>query len=130
MKSYALAIAFSVLLAAVYSFQNPGEVTVRFLIWTRELPQGVWESAVFGAGCVLMWIVSLSAYWELRSKFKGRIKEQEKRIQKLEEERLSILRAINGKDALPRPEDGATVPSGGVTEKREGDEENGGSLSR
>lgn len=96
MRSYALAVAVSVLLAAVYAFQNSGEVTVRFFIWTREVPQGIWEAAIFAGGCVLMWFVSISAWLELRGTYKRQVKEQEARIQKLEEERLSILRAIHG----------------------------------
>ena len=84
MRSYALAIAFSVLLAAVYAFQNPGDVTVRFLVWTREVPQGVWEAAVFAGGCVLMWVVSLSAFLELRTSYRSRFKEQDMKIKKLE----------------------------------------------
>ncbi|HCL79522.1 MAG TPA: DUF1049 domain-containing protein [Synergistaceae bacterium] len=91
-RSYALAIAFSVLLSAVYAFQNPGDITVRFLLWSREVPQGIWEAAVFAAGCVLMWIVSLSAHLEIRGKYRHQIKEQETKIKKLEDERLAFLR--------------------------------------
>lgn len=109
MRSYALAIAFSVLLAAVYAFQNPGDVTVRFLVWTREVPQGVWEAAVFAGGCVLMWVVSLSAFLELRTSYRSRFKEQDMKIKKLEEERISILRAISGGDQ-PKPSHDNTSP--------------------
>ncbi len=110
MRSYALAIAFSVLLAALYAFQNPGDVTVRFLLWTRDVPQGVWEAAVFAGGCVLMWVVSLSAFLELRTSYRSRFKEQDLKIKKLEEERLSILRAISGGDQ-PIPPAGEKTPS-------------------
>jgi len=57
MKSYALAIALAMLLAAVYAFQNTGEVLVRFLMWEVSLPQGIWEIMLFAAGGVLMWIL-------------------------------------------------------------------------
>ncbi len=94
MRSYTVAIAFAVLVSAVFSYQNPGEVTIRFLVWTRQLPQGVWEVAVFSAGCVLMWIVSLSAHLEGRVRFRKIIREQTERISKLEEDRATILKAI------------------------------------
>jgi uncharacterized integral membrane protein len=93
MRSYALAVAFSVLLSAVYAFQNPGDITVRFLLWSREVPQGVWEAAVFAAGCVLMWIVSISAFIEQRTRYRQQIKEQETKVKKLEEERRELLRS-------------------------------------
>ena len=117
MRSYALAIAFSVLLAAVYAFQNPGDVTVRFLMWTREMPQGIWEAAVFAGGCVLMWVVSLSAFLELRTSYRGRFKEQDMKIKKLEEERISILRAISGNDQPGPVSDGKISPAPPVPEK-------------
>ena len=117
MRSYALAIAFSVLLAAVYAFQNPGDVTVRFLLWTRDVPQGIWEAAVFAGGCVLMWVVSISAFLELRTSYRGRFKDQDIKIKKLEEERISILRAISGGDQpKPDPED-KTSPFPSTPEK-------------
>lgn len=110
MRSYTLAIAFSVLLSAVYAFQNPGDITVRFLLWSREVPQGIWEAAVFAAGCVLMWIVSLSAHLEIRGKYRQQMKERETKIKKLEDERLVFLRtaAMNNEppvqtSAAPEP---------------------------
>ena len=94
MRSFTVAIAFAVLVSAVFSYQNPGDVTIRFLVWTRQLPQGVWEVAVFSAGCVLMWIVSLSAHLEGRARFRKIIREQTERIAKLEDDRANILKAI------------------------------------
>ena len=94
MRSYTVAIAFAVLVSAVFSYQNPGDVTIRFLVWTRQLPQGVWEVAVFSAGCVLMWIVSLSAHLEGRARFRKIIREQTERVAKLEDDRANILKAI------------------------------------
>lgn len=94
MRSYTVAIAFAMLLSAIFSYQNPGDVTVRFLVWTRQIPQGVWEVSVFAAGCVLMWIVSVSAHIEGRGRFRKVIREQADRIARLEEERADILKAI------------------------------------
>ena len=64
MKSYALAMAVAMLAAAGYVFQNPGDVTVRVLLWERQMPQGVWEVLLFALGALLMWIVSLLALME------------------------------------------------------------------
>ena len=94
MKSYALAIALAMLLAAVYAFQNTGEVLVRFLMWEVSLPQGIWEIMLFAAGGVLMWMVSLFAMMESRSKYTRQIKEKESRIKELENERSSLMDAI------------------------------------
>ena len=94
MRSYTVAIAFAVLVSAIFSYQNPGDVTIRFLVWTRQLPQGVWEVAAFSAGCVLRWIVSLSAHLEGRARFRKIIREQAERIAKLEEDRANILKAL------------------------------------
>ncbi len=94
MKSYALAIALAMLLAAVYAFQNTGEVLVRFLMWEVSLPQGIWEIMLFAAGGVLMWMVSLFAMMESRSKYTRQIKEKESRVKELENERSSLMDAI------------------------------------
>ncbi|HCA40417.1 MAG TPA: DUF1049 domain-containing protein [Aminobacterium sp.] len=95
MRSYALAIGLAMLLSAIYAFQNTGEVAVKFLIWTRQVPQGIWEVAVFAGGCVLMWLVSLSAAFESRGKYKKKMRELEEQVKKLEDERTSLLNALN-----------------------------------
>lgn len=46
MKSYTLAVALAMLLSALYAFQNPGDVTVRFLLYERTVPQGDRKSVV------------------------------------------------------------------------------------
>lgn len=96
MRSYALAIAASMLLAAIYVFQNDaGEVTVRFLIFERVFPQGVWEVLLFSVGAVVMWVFSILASLELRASYRGKIKERDKKIQTLEDEKSSLLGAIS-----------------------------------
>lgn len=95
MKSYVLAIALAMLVAAGFVFQNPGIVTVHFLIWTRELPQGVWEVALFAAGGILMWGVSLVAMMEVRNKYRREIRSRDRRVQELQEERDSLVNALN-----------------------------------
>ncbi len=85
MKSYALAIAIAMLVAAGYAFQNTGDVTVRFLIWERQIPQGIWEILLFAAGGILMWFVSLVALLEVRSGLKREIRDLQKRNEALSE---------------------------------------------
>jgi uncharacterized integral membrane protein len=94
MKSYTLAIAISMLLSAVYAFQNGSSVTVRFLFFERSLPQGIWEVLLFSFGVMLMWVFSLVAMLEIRGKLKGRIKDLEDKVRGLEEEKRSLLEAV------------------------------------
>ena len=94
MKSYTLAVALAMLLSALYAFQNPGDVTVRFLLYDRTVPQGLWEVLLFSSGAVLMWVFSLAALLEVRKKYRGQIKALEKRAEGLEEERKSLLAAL------------------------------------
>lgn len=101
MKSYALAIAMAMLLAAVYAFQNTGEVLVKFLLWEVALPQGIWEVMIFAAGGVLMWMVSLFAMIESRSKYVKQIKEKDAKIKSLEEEHASLMGAIRHGGSQP-----------------------------
>ena len=94
MKSYTLAVALAMLLSALYAFQNPGDVTVRFLLYDRTVPQGLWEVLLFSSGAVLMWVFSLAALLEVRKKYRGQIKALEKRAEGLAEERKSLLAAL------------------------------------
>jgi uncharacterized membrane protein YciS (DUF1049 family) len=93
--SYILAIAFSILLSALYAFQNAGDIYVKFIVFERQFPQGVWEALLFSAGVVLMWIFSLFASFETRGRFKAKIKEKDLKITQLEEEKKSLLLAFN-----------------------------------
>lgn len=93
-KSYALAIALAMLVSAIYAFQNAGDVTVRFLVFEQTFPQGMWEVLLFAAGAILMWLFSLLALLEVKGKHKTALKEKEKRIAELEEERASLLAAL------------------------------------
>lgn len=96
MKSYALAIALSMLISAIYAIQNTQEITVRFLFFEGVYSQGLWEVILFSAGSVLMWLFSLLALLEVRSKYRGQIRERDKKITSLEEERNSLLLAFRG----------------------------------
>ncbi|MDR3353682.1 MAG: LapA family protein [Synergistaceae bacterium] len=93
MKVYILAIAVSILLTAIYSVQNSDEITVRFFsAWTFR--QGVWEAVLFSGGAVIMWLFSVFGSWEMYLKNKKIIKEKDKRISELEEEKKSLFSAI------------------------------------
>lgn len=95
MKSYMLAVALAMLVAAGFVFQNPGMVTVHFLVWSKELPQGVWEVVLFAAGAVLMWGVSLIAMMEERNRYRREIRDLDRRVTELREERDSLVNALN-----------------------------------
>lgn len=117
MKSYALAILLAMLVAAGYAFQNTGDVVVRFIIWEKTLPQGLWDILLFAAGGLLMWIVSLASLIEVRGALRRKVKEQDERIRSLEQEKQQLLEAMkmhSANEAQPGPmalEDG--IPAGG-----------------
>ena len=94
----------AMLVAAVYAFQNTGEVLVKFLVWELSFPQGIWEVMLFAAGGVLMWLVSLFASVEGRSKYVRQIKEKDARIRDLEHEKTSLMEAIKHSGPLREPE--------------------------
>jgi len=96
-KSYALAVALAMLVAAGYAFQNDGQVTVRFLIWVRDVPQGLWEILLFAAGGVLMWLISLAAQLEMKAGHRKALKELQGRLEKLEKENGALLAAVSQK---------------------------------
>jgi len=98
MKSYVVALALGMLLAAFYAVQNSSTVIVKFLMWQWSLHQGIWEVLVFGAGAIMMWIVSFASYLEFKNKYKNDIKELKKRIADLEEEKRSLLQALQHRD--------------------------------
>lgn len=111
MKSYALAIAVAMLVAAGYAFQNTGDVTVRFLIWERQIPQGVWEVLLFAAGGILMWFVSLFALLEVRGGLKREIRDLQKRNEALSEERAALLTALSSLKGSEREHVAIPVPA-------------------
>jgi uncharacterized integral membrane protein len=94
MKSYVVALALGMLLAAFYAVQNSGTVIVKFLTWQWSLHQGIWEVLVFAAGAVLMWITSLFAQLEYKNRYKSDTKELKRRIAELEDEKRSLLNAL------------------------------------
>ncbi|MFA0888912.1 MAG: LapA family protein [Synergistales bacterium] len=117
MKSYALAILLAMLVAAGYAFQNTGDVVVRFIIWEKTLPQGLWDILLFAAGGLLMWIVSLASLVEVRGALRRKIKDQEERIRALEQEKQQLLDALKTPSfELPQPAVGTMeteLPSSG-----------------
>lgn len=118
MKSYILAVALSVMLAAVYAFQNMADITVRFIVFQRNFPQGVWEVILFSFGALLMWFFSLLGSLEESSKHRRLIKEKDEKIASLEDEKASLLNAFKhlpqtgtGHDLVLTPEAPVETPS-------------------
>lgn len=109
MRSYILAIAISTLLAALYAFQNTSEITVHFLLFQRAFPQGVWEVVLFSIGTVLMWFFSILASIETHKKHRKELKDRDRRISELTEERTSLLNAFK---YLPQAGDVAAPQTG------------------
>ncbi|MDL2297939.1 LapA family protein [Synergistaceae bacterium OttesenSCG-928-D05] len=95
MKSYILAVAITMFLSALYAFQNVGDVSVRFLVFHWVLPQGVWEILLFASGAVLMWVFSLFASVEGRSKYKKQLKEKDEKIAAIEKEKATLFESLS-----------------------------------
>ncbi|MDR3331390.1 MAG: LapA family protein [Synergistaceae bacterium] len=91
---YLLVMAVSVLVSAIYSIQNPTDITVRFIVFERTFRQGLWEAGIFSAGVVLMWLFSLIARFSIYSKSRKEIKECNKRILQLEDEKKSLMEVL------------------------------------
>lgn len=127
MRSYILAVAVAMLLSAVYAFQNAAEITVHFLMFSRKFPQGVWEVIVFSVGAFLMWFFSVIASVEIHTKHTKQIKERDKRIAELEDEKKSLLTAFGhiapGTDPLAKPEPVEEVAAAEETTEAEEEEE-------
>ncbi|MDR1884850.1 MAG: LapA family protein [Synergistaceae bacterium] len=93
MKAYILAIAVSILLSAIYAVQNSEEITVRFFAaWTFR--QGIWEAILFSGGVLLMWLFSVYGSVESYRSNRRTVREKDRRISELEEEKKSLLSAI------------------------------------
>lgn len=94
MKSYFLAITITMFLSALFAFQNIGDVTVRFLSFEWNFPQGVWEVLIFCAGAAIMWIFSIFSLLEVRSKYRLQLKQKDEKISAIENERKAILDSV------------------------------------
>lgn len=108
MRSYGLGIAFCMVLAAIYAYQNASELIVRFIVWERALPQGVWEITLFAVGAIAMWIISLSAVLEIKKRHSKLLKDQketigimENEISDLRDERNSLIIALKKSGDYP-----------------------------
>lgn len=108
------------LVAAGYAFQNTGDVVVRFMMWEKTLPQGLWDILLFAAGGLLMWIVSLASLVEIRGALQRKIKDQEERIRLLEQEKQQLIEALKKNPANEAPvTQGAQEPtSPGIGDKQ------------
>lgn len=106
MKSTMLAIVITMVISALYSFQNIDTITVNFLFFSKSFPQGVWEVVLFCAGTIMMWLFSLLAGLETRYKHQKQINELNKKIQLLEENNREMIASISvakaAQDAEPK----------------------------
>jgi putative membrane protein len=109
MKSYILAIAFAMFISALYAFQNVGDVSVRFLIFEKVFPQGVWEVLLFCSGAILMWIFSIFSQMESRGKYKKLLKEKDEKIAVAEKEKSALLESISASKQYGRVEEPAVA---------------------
>lgn len=104
LKSYILAIVFTMFLSALFAYQNIGEVTVRFLFFEWTLPQGVWEVILFSSGAAVMWFFSLFSVFEVRSKYKKELKLKDEKITSLEQEKKTFLETLASARQTAAPE--------------------------
>lgn len=100
MMSYIWVVTLSALVSVIYASQNTHEATIYFLGFEKVFTQGIWGAILFSSGCVLMWLFSVPALLELRLKYRKQIRERDKKIMSLEEERNALLLAFrnSGRD--------------------------------
>jgi uncharacterized membrane protein YciS (DUF1049 family) len=94
MKSYFLGIVVAIALSAVYVTYNTAEITVNYLGFQATFNQGIWDVFLFGAGAIIMWVLSLAASFETYTANKKRTQELNKKIEELENEKKSLLSAL------------------------------------
>jgi uncharacterized membrane protein YciS (DUF1049 family) len=91
---YILAIAVSILLAAIYASQNAAEISVRFFMFEKNFQQGIWEAILFSTGAVIMWFFSVLAAFESYSRNRKVTMDLNKKIASLEEDKKSLLETL------------------------------------
>ena len=107
MKSYFLGIVVAVALSAIYVTYNTAEITINYPGFQAVINQGVWDVFLFGAGAVIMWLLSLGASLETYTANKKRIKELNQKIEDIEKEKKSLLAALQN---VGHPKAERTVP--------------------
>lgn len=127
MKSTMLAIIVTMVISAIYSVQNIGTVTIRFLIFKWSFPQGVWDIVLFCSGAVMMWLFSLLASREVRNKYKCEVKELKEKLESMEQDKKDLIASIataktmqdSGDISCAYPKTASQNPTdaGGVEEK-------------
>jgi len=94
MKSYFLGLVVAVALSAIYVTYNTAEVTINYLGFQASFNQGIWDVFVFGAGVIIMWVLSICASIEIYTANKKQTRELNKKIEDLENEKKSLLSAL------------------------------------
>lgn len=114
MKSTMLAIVVTMVISALYSFQNIGNITVKFLLFEWTFPQGVWEITLFCAGNVLMWFFSLLANRETKNRYKKQINELNEKLQLMERDKQDLIASVAAAKVAQDAKDNAYVDNGNV----------------
>lgn len=109
-KSTLLAIVATMCVSALYSIQNLGDIKVRFMLFEWNLPQGIWEIALFCAGAVLMWLFAFFGSFETKGKYKRQIKELNDKLRLLQEDKDKLLASLASRPV--EKADGSTDSSG------------------
>ena len=94
MKSYFLGIVIAIALSGIYVTYNTAEVTINYLGFQTSVNQGLWEVFLFGIGAIIMWILSIGASIESYAANKKRYRELNQKIEDLENEKKSLLAAL------------------------------------
>jgi uncharacterized integral membrane protein len=103
MTNYFLGIFVELIISAAYANGNTEQITVNFLIFQQSFPQGIWEMLLFSLGAILMWIFSVGASIESYTANRKKIKEMNKKITDLEDEKKSLLVTLQNLGGKPRP---------------------------
>jgi len=105
MKSTMLAVIVTMVISALYSVQNIGTVTIRFLMFKWSFPQGVWDIVLFCSGAVMMWLFSLLASREVRNKYKREVKELKEKLGSMERDKKDLIDSIAAANTMQNPGD-------------------------
>ena len=94
MKSYFLGIVVAIALSVIYVTYNTAEITINYLGFQASVNQGLWDVFLFSIGAIIMWVLSIGASFESYSANKKRARELNQKIEDLENEKKSLLAAL------------------------------------
>ena len=94
MKSYFLGIVAAIALSVIYVTYNTAEVAINYLGFQAYVNQGLWDVFLFSIGAIIMWVLSIGASIESYTANKKRYRELNQKIEDLENEKKSLLAAM------------------------------------